>query len=237
MLQLRIENLKRFGFRHERGGPHLARTMMMDELKLLFSFVDQLDAEKDLYLRSIVKDNCLNKRSDRTTNSNGTPPYETFMVWTRASHCFDVFAISGSETKKGSPFWPYLSLLQEIQILKSSIPFIQSYAIGQRVTREALEDYIDNLETGRFSPATLKSTAQNINSSWTQSGHLKGRLKKFDQRPRPHPALPLLHCCLDTFQASVANPSIRRNTQSYWIARWKNQLNYLSRRRERDGLS
>jgi len=59
--------------------------------------------------------------------------------------------------------------------------------MGQRVTREALEEYIDNLETGRFSPSTLKSTAQNINSSWTQSGHLQGRVKKVRLKPKATP--------------------------------------------------
>lgn len=44
--------------------------------------------------------------------------------------------------------------------------------------REKLEEFIDEMEPGRFSPATLKSTAQNINSTWTQSGHLTGRVKK-----------------------------------------------------------
>jgi len=41
-----------------------------------------------------------------------------------------------------------------------------------------LEQFIDHQQPGRFSPATLKSTAQNINSSWTQAGHLTGRARK-----------------------------------------------------------
>ena len=175
--QLRVETLNRFGFRQERGGPHLARTIMLDELKLLFLFVDELNAEKDLYLRSIIKDNCLNKRSDRTRNLTvrhlvnlyGLDPSITLF------RCFRYFWQRDDE---GRPLLALLIAIARDAILKSSIPFIQNYAIGQRVTREALEDYIDNLETERFSPATLKSTAQNINSSWTQSGHLKGKVKK-----------------------------------------------------------
>jgi hypothetical protein len=41
-----------------------------------------------------------------------------------------------------------------------------------------MEEFIDAQEPGRFSKATLKSTAQNINSSWTQAGHLSGRVRK-----------------------------------------------------------
>lgn len=177
VLQLRNDPISRFGFRQDRGGPHLARTIMLEELKLLFSFVDDPDADKDLYLRSIVQENCLNKRSDRTRNLSlrhlinlyGLDPNITLF------RCFRYF---WERDKEGQPLMAVLIAIARDAILKSSVPFIQSYAMGQRVTREALEEFIDNLEADRFSPATLKSTAQNINSSWTQAGHLRGRVKK-----------------------------------------------------------
>ncbi|MGQ4661360.1 hypothetical protein [Lysobacter sp. F6437] len=37
----------------------------------------------------------------------------------------------------------------------------------------------------RFSPATLKSVAQNINSTLTQAGHLSGRVRKQREQARP----------------------------------------------------
>jgi len=49
---------------------------------------------------------------------------------------------------------------------------------GQAFSREALEGYLDKKNPGRFSRATLRSTAQNLASSWTQAGHLAGRVKK-----------------------------------------------------------
>lgn len=33
----------------------------------------------------------------------------------------------------------------------------------------------------------MKSTAQNINSTWTQSGHLQGRVKKIRSQPKATP--------------------------------------------------
>jgi len=174
---LRTETINRFGFRQDRGGAHLARTMMLDELTLLFSFVDHPDADKDLYLQSMVEENCLNKRSDRTRkltarhliNLYGLDPNITLF------RCFQYF---WQRDQEGRPLLALLIAIVRDAILKSSVPFIQSYAMGQSVTRETLEEFIDNMETGRFSPATLKSTAQNINSSWTQSGHLQGKVKK-----------------------------------------------------------
>ena len=150
---------------------------MIEELKLLFASVGAPDATKDEYMRSIVEDNCLNKRSVKTRYLSarhlrslyGLDPGITLF------RCFRFF---WERDEKGQPLLALLIAITGDAILKSSVPFIQSYATGQLVPREALEAFIDNQETGRFSPATLKSTAQNINSSWTQSGHLRGRAKK-----------------------------------------------------------
>ena len=178
--------LESFGFRFGRGGPHLARTMMLEELKLLFSFVDDPNAGKSEYLGSIVDDNCLGKRSDRTrkltarhlTHLYGIDPDITL---------FRSLRYFWERDTEGQPLLAMICAIARDSILRDSVPFIQSFTEGQRVTRKALEDYIDNLETGRFSPATLKSTAQNINSSWTQSGHLQGKVKKIRSQPKATP--------------------------------------------------
>ena len=68
-------------------------------------------------------------------------------------------------------------------ILHMSAPFILSCSSGVPVSRESIEDFIEIQSPGRFSKATLKSTAQNIRSTWTQSGHLKGCVKKIRSNP------------------------------------------------------
>ncbi|MFO7494824.1 MAG: hypothetical protein R6X05_04225, partial [Desulfobacterales bacterium] len=59
-----------------------------------------------------------------------------------------------------------------------SAPLILAIKPSTEVGRKRIEDYLDDQEPGRFSAATLKSAAQNIRSSWTQSAHLSGRIKK-----------------------------------------------------------
>jgi hypothetical protein len=58
---------------------------------------------------------------------------------------------------------------------------------GTQVFREDMERFLEKENPERFSEATLKSTAQNINSSWTQSGHLQGRVKKIRSQPEVTP--------------------------------------------------
>jgi hypothetical protein len=60
------ENLVHFGFTFEKGGTHLARTMMLKELGILLDYVDSSEASKEEYISAIINDNCLAKRSVAT---------------------------------------------------------------------------------------------------------------------------------------------------------------------------
>ena len=82
----------------------------------------------------------------------------------------------------GQPVLAALCAYSRDPILRASAPFIFGFQEGATVIREALGDFIDSLEPGRFSKATLKSTAQNLSSSWTQAGHLSGRVRKVRSR-------------------------------------------------------
>mgnify|MGYP000870217586 FL=1 len=82
----------------------------------------------------------------------------------------------------GQPLLAALCAYSRDPIFRATAPYILDFQEGATVAREALEEFIDNQEPGRFSKATLKSTAQNINSSWTQAGHLTGRVRKMRSR-------------------------------------------------------
>ena len=156
--------------------------MMLEELQLLLSYVNDPQAEKSTYFQAIEIENCLSKRSGRTRTLT-------------ARHLSDLYALDPSITlfrvlrffwdrdTDGKPLLALMCAFARDSVLRSSAEFIQSYSFGESVTREALEEFIDNLEPGRFSKATLKSTAQNINATWTKSGHLKGRIKKVRSQP------------------------------------------------------
>lgn len=173
--------LERLGFSFERGGVHTARTMMLAELRALLSFVDAADAAKADYLDAIQTANCLGKRSGRTRAL-------TFR------HLADLYALDPSllvfralrffwqRDVEGQPLLAALCAYSRDPILRTSAPFVLGFQEGATVTREGMEEFLDAQEPGRFSKATLKSTAQNINSSWTQSGHLAGRVRKVRAR-------------------------------------------------------
>jgi len=175
------KKLARYGFSYERGGVHTARTMMLLELRALLSYVEKADAPKSEYLDAIQTANCLGKRSGKTR----TLTYR---------HLVDLYALDPSlmlfralrffwqRDANGQPLLAALCAYSRDPIFRVTAPFILDFQEGATVAREALEEFIDNQEPGRFSKATLKSTAQNINSSWTQAGHLTGRVRKMRSR-------------------------------------------------------
>jgi len=57
----REDNLARFGFRFDRGGAHLARSMMLEDLRRLLEHVTDAKAGRNDFARAILDDNCLGK--------------------------------------------------------------------------------------------------------------------------------------------------------------------------------
>jgi len=184
MAETSNNGLIRFGFSFKRGGTHTSRTMMLEELRALLSYVEFSEAGKSDYRRAIDDENCLGKRSGKTR----TLTYR---------HLVDLYSLDPSVTLFHALlyFWqrdpssqPLLTLLctyARDPVFRISAPFILKFPEGATITREGLEAFIDGKEPGRFSKATLKSTAQNINSTWTKSGHLTGRAHKVRTRAAP----------------------------------------------------
>lgn len=60
-----------FGFIKNNGGAHTARTMMLDELTALLSYVGDTKAPKPEYLAAIENENCLAKPSGKSRMLTG----------------------------------------------------------------------------------------------------------------------------------------------------------------------
>ena len=173
--------LSRFGFRFDNGSAHTARTMMLEDLQLLLSYVNHLDSSKNDYLKAIKEDNCLGKRSGKTRIL--TSRYLVYLYSLDSSTTiFRALRYFWERDIDGRPLVALLCSYSRDSILRLSEPFIVQLTEGEIITREALEEYIDEKEPDRFSKATLKSTAQNLNSTWTKSGHLIGKVKKVRSR-------------------------------------------------------
>lgn len=176
---------RKLGFGGEKSSAHASRTIMLEELEIVFAKVS-IDSTRESVRSAIVDENILGKRSVKTRELTfrhladlyGLDPIQPVFrglayFWRRDPEAHGILAL--------------LCAFARDRVLEVSSNFILSTPEGSRVSREALEAHIESVYPHRFSPATLKSTAQNVNSSWTQSGHLSGRVHKSRSHPSATP--------------------------------------------------
>lgn len=176
--------LTRFGFSFERGSAHTSRTMMLEELRVLLAYIDYPEADKSVYRQAIDDENCLGKRSGKTRILTYRHLVDLYSL-NRANVLFRTLLFFWNRDINGQPLLALICAYARDPIFRATAPFILKFQEGATISRESLEEFIDSQDPGRFSKATLKSTAQNINSTWTKSGHLVGRARKVRSRANP----------------------------------------------------
>ena len=175
------------GIKHGLLGAHPSRTMMLAELERLLQHCGTQPLDRAEYRSAIIEQNCLGKRSAKTRSLSyrhlgalyGLNRTELVFAgllkfWERDVEARPLLALCAAMARDG---W-----------LASVAPFVWQFEVGTTVTRMAVEERIENLAPGHFSAAVRKSLAQNINSTLTKSGHLKGRSRKERTRAPASPA-------------------------------------------------
>ena len=178
--------LSKFGFKFEKGGVHLARTMMLDELRTVLSYVKSPNPTKKDFVSAIEIDNCLGKRSGKSRSLSARHLVDLYSL-DPSIPIFRVLLYFWTRDVEGQPILALSCAYCRDAILRMSAPIILGLPEGTMLSRQEVEAFINKSYPDRFSEATLKSTAQNINGTWTNTGHLKGKAKKIRSRATPTP--------------------------------------------------
>ena len=173
---LREQNLSKLGFRFGLSGPHAARTMMLDDLRLLLAHT-QPGASRAEYAEAIIGANVLGKATKKARElalrhlsvlyglDAGNPIFRALRrLWPLDASAQPVLALAVA--------------LARDPLLHASEPFVLDMPIGKHVPREAVEAFLATTFPERFSPASLKSFAQNVAGTWTAAGYLRGHRRK-----------------------------------------------------------
>ena len=158
------------------------------DLETLLTYIDNPEAGKATYIRAIQEENCLGKRSGRTRTLTARHLVALYGLEPSIT-IFRGLLFFWSKDMQAHPLLALLCAYARDPLLRKSAPFILTMTEGANVFRENLEAFMETEDPGRFSGATLKSLAQNINATWTKSGHLKGRVKKVRARANPTPGV------------------------------------------------
>ncbi len=186
--------IEKFGVRLNGGGPHQSKTMMLAELKALLSTRDRTPVALK---QAVIDDNILGKATANTralTYRHIAALYglNTQPILTRAF--FSLWRACPEN-------WPLLALLVALArdpLLRDTGRVVTEGAVGSRIQRPAFEDVLLAKHPGRFSSSMMRSLSQNCASTWTQSGHLVGPVRKVRQRVTPTPQVVALAALLAT---------------------------------------
>jgi hypothetical protein len=179
-------DLAALGFRIAQSGPHTSKTLMLQELETLFEALPA-DAPATAYRAAIVDENVLGKRTASTRKETATR--------LKALHGLDpskpLFRVLRRLWDVDTSARPQLALLNGLArdpLLMATREQVMGMGQGQVLQRSEVVAAVEAFTHDRLSAKVLDAVARNTASSWTQSGHLKGKVKKLRQTVNPRPA-------------------------------------------------
>ena len=168
--------LSKLGFRFGANGPHAARTMMLDDLRVLFARLPAEAGRAD-YLKAVFAENVLSKPTKKSRELALRHLTTLYGLDTRLP-LFRALRRLWPIEVASQPVLAISAALSRDPLLRATQAFILGKQSGTMVAREELEKLLGSSYRDRFSPASLKSFAQNVNGTWTAAGFLSGHSRK-----------------------------------------------------------
>lgn len=197
------------GMSNEPVGTHTSRTLMFRELSDLLAGCPS-DAAYETYAAAIVDDNLLQKRSLATRRKTLRHLRELYALRDDVPVFAGLRALWTSDTE-GRPLIALLCAMARDPLLRCTLEVITDLPIGSRTDAATLSAEVASSFPGRYTPGVVGRIGRNVASSWTQSGHLTGRVHKARTMPHATPAavayaLYLGHLCGGTGTALLNTP-------------------------------
>ena len=158
---------------------------MLDELSILLDSLAP-DAGRADYLAAIIENNALDKQTAATRILTAQRLTELYALESSVP-IFRVLRRFWQDDAAGRPLLALLCALARDPLLRATAEPVLSMSAGEELSRQKITDAIRSAVGGRLNDATLDKVVRNVSSSWTQSGHLQGRVRKFRQTIRPTP--------------------------------------------------
>ena len=168
------------GFRFGPKGTHTSRTIMLDELSALFQLTTPAAGRKE-YAQAIIEMNCLAKPTSATRRLTNQRLGELYAL-DQAVPLFRVFRRLWNLGDAGRRLLAVQCAIARDPLLAATAATILPLPPGGEFMREPMITALRELVGDRMNESTLGKVVRNAASSWTQSGHLRGRTFKKRQR-------------------------------------------------------
>jgi len=179
------QKLVKAGFRFGDKGTHTSRTIMLHELTLLLEACPD-SASREGYMTAVIGQNCLGKRTVATRKLSAQRLSELYAIDPNIV-LFRVLRECWRADEKGRPLLAVLAAMARDPLLRATAAPIIRMRPGEELARQEITDVLRQCAGDRLNDSTLDKVVRNVSSSWTQSGHLKGRARKVRQRVEPTP--------------------------------------------------
>ncbi len=170
-----------FGFRRGTGSVHTSRTMMLAELTQALDRVPA-DAPMPIYTSEIVDENLLGKPTRFNPSSNCEAPHRALCAQSALSNLPRLPILLVRREARDGRCWRSFWLARD-RLLWEYSPQVLPIPHDQVVTSTEIETWLEEKYPGRFHPTTRLSTAQNLASTWSQVGILRGTIVKRRSQP------------------------------------------------------
>ena len=181
--QRRISEDERVGFRFGDKGTHTSRTIMFDELSVLLRAAGP-EVKRSDYRSLVIEDNCLGKRTVATRKLSDQRLSELYAL-DGSVVLFRIMRQLWLADEKGRPLLALLLGMARDPLLRVTAPPVLWMRPGEELARQQMTDALNRAVGSRLNESTLDKVVRNAASSWTQSGHLKGRGRKVRQSVTP----------------------------------------------------
>lgn len=173
------------GFRFGDKGTHTSRTMMLAELTDVVAATRQT-ASREGYAKAIIEDNVLGKQTTATRRLSNQRLGELYGL-TPTIPLFRVLRRIWDTDEQGRPLTALLCALARDPLLRATAQSVLPLPAGGELLRTAMASAIRAATGNRLNESIIDKVARNAASSWAQSGHLSGRVRKIRQEVRPTP--------------------------------------------------
>lgn len=202
---------KKFGFLGGKNSTHFARTMMLCDISRLIDNAGR-EAPYVVYRDAVIQENVLSKPSQKSRR----------LAWRHLSrlysfspeHClFRAFRTLYFSEDGGRNLLAFQLAYARDPLLREFAPFLLGLRIGQQISSQDTERYLAKLYPDRFTYASHRSFAQNINGTWTQAGFLRGRVTKI----RIQPDVSWVNVAFALFMAFLQGYQAKMMLASEWV--------------------
>lgn len=165
-----------YGFENEPVGTHISRTIMLADLRRLLAACPPAASPADYYA-AVVEENVLLKPTVTTRRRSIRRLKELYRL-DRSVLLFRALRDLWDADAAAQPLLALLCAVATDPLLRCTADLLLSLPVDAEVTPQQFETVAKEVFPGRYGPASLASLGRNVASSWQQSGHLRGKLRK-----------------------------------------------------------